>query len=75
MGDLSKAQSMIPPKVLMIQNVQCYYTNKVAKVGDMEIREIYQKLCDNGVLKEENKIIKRKGLTSALEFHHLFKTE
>ena len=41
----------------------------------MEIREVYDKLCENGVLKEEYKIIEWKGLTHALDFPSVFKTE
>lgn len=41
---------------------------KIGEVGDMELREAYGKLCDNGVLKEEYKIVKWKGLTHALAF-------
>lgn len=29
----------------------------------MEIREAYEKLCIDGVLKDEYKIVERKGLT------------
>ena len=54
--------SMMPPKVLMIQDVRCCYTGKIGEVGDMEIRDAYKKLCDNGVLREEYKIVERKGL-------------
>ena len=41
----------------------------------MEIRQAYEKICENGVLKDEYKIIERKGLTHALEFPTVFKTE
>ena len=41
----------------------------------MEIREAYDRLCENGVLKEEYQIIERKGLTHALEFPIVFKIE
>ena len=41
----------------------------------MEIREAYNKLCDNGVLKEEFNIFEKKGLTHALEFPTIFKME
>ena len=41
----SSALSMIPPWVLMIQDVRCCYTCKVGSIGDMEIRETYGKLC------------------------------
>ena len=41
----------------------------------MEIWQAYDKLCENGVLKEEFHIIERKGLTRALDFPIVFKTE
>ena len=44
-------------------------------IGDMEIRETYWKLCENRALKDEFKIIERKGLTCALDFSNVFKTE
>lgn len=46
---------------------------KIGEVGDYEIRAVYQKLCDEGILKDEFKIIKRKGLTDALDFPRNFK--
>ena len=41
----------------------------------MEIRETFGKLCENGALKDEFKIIERKGLTHALDFPNVFKIE
>ena len=64
---------MIPPQFLMIQDVRCCYTCKVGSIGDMEIRDLYGKLCVDGVLKEENKIVEIKGLTCALNFSNVFK--
>lgn len=55
-GDPSSVLSMIP-KVFMIQDVRCFYIGKIGEVGDMEIRDAYKKLCDNGFLREEYKII------------------
>ena len=72
--DPSGVLSMIPPQVLMIQDVRCCYTCKVGSIGDMEIRETYGKLCKNGVLKDEFKIVDRKGLTRALDLPNVFKT-
>ena len=66
---------MIPPKVVMIQDVQKCYNYKVGSVGDLELREAYEKLCDNGILKEEYKIIEKKGLMCALDFPTTFKTK
>ena len=54
------ALSMIPPNVIMVQDVRKCYNYKIGGIGDMEIREAYDKLCKNGVLKEEFKIVKRK---------------
>ena len=48
---------MISPQVLIIQDVRCCYACKVGGIGDMEIRDLYNKLNFDGVLKEENKII------------------
>lgn len=56
-GDPSRALSMIPTKVLMIQDVRYCYTCKVGEVCDLEIRENYQKLRENEILKEENTIL------------------
>ena len=41
----------------------------------MEISQAYERLCENGVLKEEYKIEERKGLTRALGYPMAFKTE
>lgn len=43
--DPSGALSMIPPQLLMIQDVKNWYTCKIGSMGDMEIRETYEKLC------------------------------
>ena len=45
------------------------------RIGDLEIRETYAKLCENGVLKDLYMIIEKKGLTSALELPQVFQTE
>ena len=62
-NDPTGALSMIPSKVVMIQDVQKCWNCKVGGVGDMELRDAYDKLCDNGVLKEEYNIVEKKGLT------------
>ena len=69
------ALSMIPPKVVMIQDVRKCYNCKVGSIGDLELREAYDRLCDNGVLRDEYQIVEKKGLTHALDFPTGFKTE
>ena len=59
----------------MMQDVRKCYNCKVGGIWDTKIRQPYEKFCDNGVLKEEFKIIKRKGLTYALEFPIVFRTK
>ena len=59
----------------MIQDMICCYTCKLGIIGDMEIRETYGKLCENGALKDELKLVERKCLTHALDFSKVFKTK
>ena len=66
---------MILPQVIMIQDVRKCYNCKIGGIGDMEIREAYKKLYENGVLKEQFKIVERKGLMCALYFLTIFKTK
>ena len=73
--DPSCALSMIPPNVIMVQDVRRCYNCRIGRIGDLEIRDTYNRLCDNGVLKEEFQIIERKGLTRALDFPNVFMTE
>ena len=54
---------MIIRKVIIVQELRKCYNYKVGGIGDMEIRQAYDKLCENSVLKQEFKIVERKGLT------------
>ena len=67
--------SLIPPKVIMIHDVRSCYMCKIKEVGDYEIREAYEKLCNEVILKEEFKIVERKELSHALELKKNFKIE
>lgn len=69
------ALSIISPKFVMVENVRRCYNYKIGAIRDIEIREAYEKLCKYGVLKEEFQIIEKKGLTHALDFLTVFKTE
>lgn len=74
-GDISSALSLITPRVLMVHNEWSCYMCKITEIGDYELWAAYEKLCENGVLKDENKIVTNKGLTHALEFTKFFKVE
>ena len=52
-NDPTGALSIITPKVVMVQDIRRCYNCKIGAIEDMEMREAYEKLCENGVLKEE----------------------
>ena len=74
-NDPTGALSVIPDKVVMVQDVHKCYNYKVGAIGDLEISNAFDKLCDNGKLKDEFSIVEKKGLTKALAFPTVFKTE
>ena len=59
----------------MVQDVRKCYNCKIGSIGDLEISQAYDKLCVDGVLKDEYKIMERKGLMRALGFPTVFKNE
>lgn len=73
--DPAEALSSIPMNVLMVNDVCSCYMCKIGEIGDFEIRQAYEKLYDNGVLKDEYKIVKTKGLTDALDILNILKTK
>ena len=58
---------MIPPQVIIIQDVRKCYNCKVLSLGDLEIQEAYNRICVDGNLKQEYQIVKKKGLTCAID--------
>lgn len=60
-NDPAGALSIIPPKVIMVQDVRKCYNCKIGAIGEMEISQAYDRLCENGFLKDEFKIAERKG--------------
>ena len=74
-NDLVGALSAILDKVVMVQDVRKCYNCKIGAIGDLEISNAYEKLCDNGKLKDEFSIVEKKGLTKVLVFRSAFKTE
>ena len=45
--------SIIPPKVVMVQDMRKCYNYKIGAIGDLEIFQAYDKLCDNRILKDK----------------------
>lgn len=74
-NDPAGALSVIPDKVVMVQDVRRCYNCKVGAIGDLEIFNAYDKMCENKILKDEFSIIERKGLTKPLLFPSVFKIE
>ena len=74
-NDPTGALSIILAKVVMVQDVKKCYNCKVGTIGDLEIFHAFDKLCDNGILKEKFSVIEKKGLMNALVFPIVFKTE
>ena len=54
------ALSTIPNKVVMVQDVCKCYNCKIGAIGDLEIYNAFDKLCDKGILKNEFSIIDRR---------------
>ena len=74
-NDPVSALSIISNKVVMVQDVQRCYNCKIGAIGDLEIFNAYDKICENKILKDEFSIIERKGLTKTIEFPIVFKVE
>ena len=69
------ALSAIPNKVVMVQFVQKCQNCKIGVIGDLKFFNAFDKLCDNGILKDEFSIVEKKGLPKALVFPIVFKIE
>ena len=56
-NDPAGALSVIPEKVVMVQDVRRCYNCKVGAIGDLEIFNAYDKMCEDKILKDEFSII------------------
>ena len=74
-NDLAGALLVILAKVVMVQDVRKCYNYKIGAIGDLEIFQAFDKLCDNVVLKDKFLVVEKKGLTNALFFPIVFKTK
>lgn len=60
--------------VLNLCTLKCY-NYKIGAIYDLEIFQAYDKLCDNGILKDEFLVVEKKGLTNVVVFPIVFKIE
>ena len=57
------AQSQIPPKVLLINDIRTNFKCTIQELGTLEMDNDLAKMCVDGVLKLEYKHFEMKGLT------------
>ena len=56
------AQSQIPPKVLMINEIRTHFKCIVQELGTLEMDNALADMCVDGVLKPKHKHLETKGL-------------
>ena len=61
--DPNGAQSQIPPKVLLINDIRTHFKCAIQEIGTLEMDNALGELCVNGVLKPKHKHLEDKGLT------------
>ena len=71
--NLSGAQSQIPPKVLLINDIQTHFKCSIQEIGTLEMDDALGELCVNGTLKPEHKHLEVKGLTHIPHMLKVFK--
>src|SRR4029434_11259044 len=57
------AQSQIPPKVLLINDIRTHFLCTVQEIGTLDMDTVFAELCVDGALKPEYKHLETKGLT------------
>lgn len=65
--------SLIPDKVLLVEDVKFFTKCGVEELGHVEIKDTYDELCTDGKLDSKYEDIKIKGLTEALTYPRVFK--
>lgn len=67
--------SLIPDRVLLVEDVKFFTKCQVEELGHVEIKDTYDELCTDGKLDSKYEHIKIKGLTEALTYPHVFKAQ
>ena len=61
--DPASAQSQIPSKVLLINDIHLHFCCAIQDIGTLEMDESLKTLCMNGVLKPKHQHLEEKILT------------
>lgn len=70
--DSQGALSTISPKVLLIHDVRSFYHYSIQELGNFELDQAYNALCENEVLKLEQKHLEVKSLTHIIHMPRKF---
>ena len=73
--NLHGAQSQIPPKVLLINDICTHFKSTIQEIGTLDMDNALAKLCMDGNLKPEFKHLEVKGLTHILHFPRNFQVK
>ena len=68
----SGAQSKIPPKVLLINDIHSHFKGTIQELKTLEIDVAWDELCVNGVLRLKHKHLEDKGLTHIIDLPQSF---
>ena len=61
--DPSEAQSQIPPKVFLVNDIHTHFKCAIQEIGTLEMDDSLGQLCIDGTLKLEHQHLEVKGLT------------
>lgn len=64
--DTQEAQSQIPPKVLLINDIHTHFKCTMHEIGTLEMDSALAEMCVDGSLKLEHRHLETKGLTHIL---------
>ncbi|GLJ36888.1 hypothetical protein SUGI_0745720 [Cryptomeria japonica] len=73
--DDKTAFSLIPDRVLLVEDVRFFTKCRVEELGNVEIKNAYDELCTDGKMDNKYEHIKIKGLTKALTYPRVFKPQ
>ena len=73
--DPHSAQSQLPPKVLLINDIRPHVKCTVQEIGMLEMGNSLAEMCVDGALKPEHKHLETKGLTHIPHFPRNFQVK